>query len=219
MNSHWHWDHSFGNAAFRAATAGVAIHAHEEAARWLVEHGEATKERLRAGDDGHAAEVSATEIVVPDQTLADRRTLDLGDRELELIFPGRGHTSGDIVACVRDVDVLVAGDLIEESAKPWIGMDSWPLDWPASLDAVIGLTTEATVVIPGHGVAVDRAFVRQQRDEIAQIATTVRALAGLGVAPAEAVVEGEWPWEADQRIHNAVVRGYEALSAEVDPGP
>ena len=215
VNSHWHWDHTFGNAAFRGSARDLPIHAHEEAAAWLAEHGERMKQRLTEDPDHpHAAEVAATEIVLPNQTFVDRRSIDLGDRIVEVVFHGRGHTSGDVVVHVADADLLVAGDLLEESAKPWIGMDSWPLEWPTTLEALLGSMTERTVAIPGHGVAVDRRFVRAQQDEVAQIAETVRSLAAHGVPAERAAVEGEWPWEVDQRIHNAVARGYEALSSE-----
>ena len=52
--------------------------------------------------------------------------LDLGDRVVELIHPGRGHTAGDLVVRVPDADVMVAGDLVEESDPPFIGDDSLP---------------------------------------------------------------------------------------------
>lgn len=212
VNSHWHWDHTFGNAAFREADRDVPIHAHEEAALWLADQGERMKQRFAdSPDDPHHADVAATDIVIPDQTFADGRAVDLGDRLLELVFLGRGHTSGDIVVRLADVNVVIAGDLVEESAKPWIGMDSWPLEWPATLDMLLELMTEQTLVIPGHGVVVDRTFVRTQRDEISQIVETVRTLAGLGIPADRAAAEGAWPWEVDERIHNAVTRGYEAL--------
>jgi glyoxylase-like metal-dependent hydrolase (beta-lactamase superfamily II) len=212
VNSHWHWDHTFGNAAFREAARDVPIHAHEEAARWLADQGERMKLRFAASpDDPHRAEVAATEIVLPDQTFADSQVVDLGDRLLELAFLGRGHTSGDIVVRVVDAGVVIAADLVEESAKPWIGMDSWPLEWPATLDVLLASMTERTLVIPGHGAMVDRRFVRAQRDEIAQIAEMVRSLVRLGTPADRAATEGEWPWEVDERIHNAVKRGFEAL--------
>jgi glyoxylase-like metal-dependent hydrolase (beta-lactamase superfamily II) len=44
VNTHWHWDHTFGNAAFREAAHDVPIHAHEETARWLAEHGQLPKQ-------------------------------------------------------------------------------------------------------------------------------------------------------------------------------
>ena len=212
VNSHWHWDHTFGNVAFRDAVRDVPIHAHEEAARWLTEHGQRMKQRFAdSPDDPHRDDVAATEIVIPDKTFNATHALDLGDRLIELVFLGRGHTSGDIVTRVVDADVVAAADLIEELAKPWIGMDSYPLEWPATLDVLLESMTDQTVVIPGHGALVDRAFVKTQRDEIAMIVEMVRRLAGLGMGVDNAASEGDWPWDVDERIHNAVKRGYEAL--------
>ena len=160
VNSHWHWDHTFGNAAFRETAQYVPIHAHKEAAIWLADQGQGMKQRVaESPDHPHGAEMAATEIVIPDVTFVDVDVLDLGDRVLELTFPGRGHTSGDIVARITDADVLIVGELIEESAKPWIGLDSWPLEWPATLDVVLKSVGENTLVVPGHGVPVDRTFV------------------------------------------------------------
>ena len=58
--------------------------------------------------------------------------------------------------------MVLAGDLVEEGAPPQF-KDAHPLDWPATLDALLAGTTADTVV-PGHGDVVDRAFVRAQRD-------------------------------------------------------
>ncbi len=120
--------------------------------------------------------------------------LDLGDRLVELVHPGRGHTAGDLVVRVPDVDVVLAGDLVEESAAtdatPGFGGDCWPFEWPLTLDTVIGLTTTATLVVPGHGAVVDRDFVEQQRNDIGIVAETIRDLAGRGVPVAEALAAG-----------------------------
>jgi glyoxylase-like metal-dependent hydrolase (beta-lactamase superfamily II) len=215
VNTHWHWDHAFGNAAFREQDPEVPIHAHEDAARMLADRGEYMKERFADSQDPHRDDVAATDLVIPDQTFSSTRSLDLGDRLVELVFPGRGHTDGDILVRVPDVDVVLGGDLIEESAKPWIGLDSFPLEWHASLDVMLSLVTPATRVVPGHGVTVDRGFVENQRDELAVIGETVRRLAGDGVPLEQAVAEGEWPWEADDRIANACRRGYEQLPPAV----
>jgi len=220
VNSHWHWDHTFGNAAFREAFGGVPIHAHEDTVTWLARHGEERKRQLfEASVDAHADEVAATQIVVPDQTFTDTFVLDLGDRVIELIFPGRGHTSGDIVVRVGDAEVLVAGDLVEESANPWIGPDSWPLEWPTTLDVLVGWMNPRTVAIPGHGRPVDRAFVRAQRDDLAQIAAVIRSLVQLGEPAERVLLDGDWPWEVDARIRNAVARGIAALSTSATPEP
>ena len=211
VNTHWHFDHTFGNGTFRDTFGSVPIHAHENAVAELEHRAERLKQRyVEQPDDPHAEDVVRTEVVLPDHTFSSARALDLGDRAVELVYPGRGHTSGDLVVRVPDADALLAGDLVEESAPPYFGDDSWPMDWPLSLDIVLGLTTPASVVVPGHGTPVDRDFVETQRNEIGIVAETIRDLAGRGVPVDQALGAGEWPWPSE-RLGAAVARGYEQL--------
>jgi glyoxylase-like metal-dependent hydrolase (beta-lactamase superfamily II) len=140
--------------------------------------------------------------------------VDLGDRLVELIHPGRGHTGGDAVVRVPDADVVFAGDLVEESAlreaTPGFGDDCYPLDWPATLDLLISLLDESTVVVPGHGLPVQRDFVHEQRGSIGVVAETIRDLAGRGVGPENMADAGDWPYAAAELAH-AFTRGFEML--------
>ena len=138
------------------------------------------------------------------------RVLDLGDRQVELVHPGRGHSVGDAVVRVGDADVLLAGDLVEESAPPAYGVDCHPFDWPGSLDVVLDLLGADTVVVPGTARSVDRDFVEEQRDAIAIVAQTIRDLAASGVPADRALAEGEWPFPREGLTH-AVALGYAAL--------
>ena len=105
-----------------------------------------------------------------DHTFSSVATIDLGDRAVELVHPGRGHTGGDLVVRIDDADVVLAGDLVEESGAPAYGDDCFPLDWPRSLDLALELIGQATVVVPGHGAPVDRDFVQEQRASIDVVA-------------------------------------------------
>jgi glyoxylase-like metal-dependent hydrolase (beta-lactamase superfamily II) len=212
VNTHQHFDHTFGNGAFREAYGEVPIHAHEVAAEQTVEAGERRKKRFaeESGDDPHREEVLETEVVPADHTFSSVKVLDLGDRQVELAHPGRGHTAGDAVLRVPDANVVLAGDLVEESAPPVYGGDCHPLDWPGTLDVVLDLTDTGTVVVPGHGAVVDRSFVEEQRQDIAITAQTIRDLAAAGVPVDDALAEGEWPFPRDGLAH-AVRRGYAAL--------
>lgn len=211
VNTHEHFDHTFGNGMFRSAYGQIPIHAHETAAARTLEAAERIKGLYRDDpSDPHRDEVLETEVVVADTTFSSAVSLDLGDRAVELVHPGRGHTGGDLVVRVPDVDVLLAGDLVEESAAPGFGGDCYPLEWPLSLDIVLGLTTSSTVVVPGHGAPVSRDFVEEQRNAIGIVAETIRDLATRGVPVDQALEVGDWPYLREVLGH-AVRRGYEQL--------
>ncbi len=211
VNTHEHFDHTFGNATFLQEYGDLPIHATDEAAERTVPAGERIKGLYRAADDDpRAEEVLATTIRPADTTFSSAAVIDLGDRQVELVHPGRGHTGGDLVVRIPDVDVLLAGDLVEESAPPGLGEDCWPMDWPGTLDLVVGLLTPASIVVPGHGAIVDRRFVEEQCDDLRAVAETIRDLAGRGVPEAEAVAAAEWPFPAEALRH-AVPRGYAQL--------
>ena len=62
-------------------------------------------------------------------------TVWLGQRRVEIMQLGRGHTKGDTVAWLPDERVLFSGDLVEYGATPYTG-DAYLTDWPATLDRV-----------------------------------------------------------------------------------
>ncbi len=210
VNTHAHFDHTLGNATFREEYGDVPITAHEHAAATTVQDAEEAHRALAERGDPRAEEVAATSPVAADRTFSSVTTLDLGDRSVELVHPGRGHTGGDLVVRIDDADVLLAGDLVEESGMPAYGADCHPLEWPLSLDLVLNLVGPGTVVVPGHGAPVDRDFVQEQRASIGVVAETIRDLAGRGVPVADALGAAAWPYPTEG-LGEAVRRGYEQL--------
>lgn len=213
VNTHAHADHVLGNHALRQRYGAIPIHAHEQTATATAD-----TLRLAAADEALAAharwpEMQETPVVPADHTFSSAAVIDLGDRQIELVHPGRGHTAGDLVARIADADVVVAGDLVEQSGPPCFGPDSHPLEWAATMDLVIGLLTPATVVVPGHGTLVDRPFVLDQRDDLAAVAATITDLAGRGVSAADALDHDGWPFPTSA-LRTAVERGY----AQLPPG-
>jgi glyoxylase-like metal-dependent hydrolase (beta-lactamase superfamily II) len=173
VNTHGHYDHCFGNAVFRPAV----IWGHERCTRMLGRFGEAMRASAAAEVPGLAAELEETVIEPPERTFSGRQAIDLDGRAIELAYLGRGHTDNDIVVRVPDADVLCAGDLLENGAPPYFG-DGYPMDWPTTVEALLGLVGERTVVVPGHGAHAGRPFVETSLGEIraiAQLATRVAA--------------------------------------------
>jgi glyoxylase-like metal-dependent hydrolase (beta-lactamase superfamily II) len=212
VNTHAHFDHCLGNAELAGRHPAATLVAHEEAARSVRDD----PEQLRADGLAHAGtqdrrdEIAASGVLAATQSFSSARAIDLGDRLVEVIHPGRGHTSGDAVVLVPDADVLYAGDLVEESGPPGYGADCFPLAWPATLDLVTGLVRKDTVVVPGHGAPVDQRFVVEQRGDVGQVAETIRDLAGRGVPESVALGAGDWPFPVEALTH-AVARGYAHL--------
>jgi glyoxylase-like metal-dependent hydrolase (beta-lactamase superfamily II) len=169
VDTHWHWDHSFGNSLFRPA----AIWGHVRAADRLRRDGAATIRELATEMPAIAEAITEVVIDPPEHTFDDRATIQLGDRTVELSYHGRGHTDGDIVIHVPDANVLFAGDLIENGAPPSFG-DGYPIDWPDTVERLLPLATGA--VVPGHGNVGDRAFLEAQVGAFRGLADLAREL-------------------------------------------
>jgi glyoxylase-like metal-dependent hydrolase (beta-lactamase superfamily II) len=171
VNTHAHYDHCFGNAAFRPAT----IWGSRGCAADLLATGEAQRaarvaELLAAGDAGGAEQVRRAPLDPPDALVDDVAVLDVGGVEVVLRFLGRGHTGHDLVVEVED-GVVFAGDLVEEGAPPAFD-DAFPAEWPATLGRLHAMARGP--VVPGHGAVVDAAFVGAQREELLAVLAALR---------------------------------------------
>jgi glyoxylase-like metal-dependent hydrolase (beta-lactamase superfamily II) len=128
----------------------------------------------------------------PDICYDSLLTLDLGDREVQLRWLGRGHTEGDTAVWLPADRVLFAGDLVEASAAPYCG-DAYIQDWIGTLEAVRALGAQK--VIPGRGAAVQDEAVGHAIDETQAYLTilrnTVRAAVLHEASLAEAYAEAE----------------------------
>jgi glyoxylase-like metal-dependent hydrolase (beta-lactamase superfamily II) len=217
VNTHAHFDHCWGNAEFVAPRLTPSAHIWGHAtlpARLDPDDPDvkALAAELAAEGPQWAQRMAELELVAPSQLVRDRASIDLGDRLLELRFLGRGHTDGDLWVTVSGpARIVLAGDLVEQSGPPAFGPDSFPLDWPDTLDRALPLIGPDALVVPGHGAVVDAAFVRRQRDVIASVAQEIRRLHAAGIPAASAAQEGTWPIDA-KALGSAVARGYAALA-------
>ena len=213
VNTHWHFDHCFGNAVVAEASPGASIWAHTSTVESMREH---TSRVRRAGYDealriapSIAAEVAATDLRGPDRSVDTLSTMDIGGRKVELRHFGRGHTECDIVVHVPDVSVVVAGDLVEEGAPPSFE-DSYPLDWPDTLTEVLAL--KPRLVVPGHGAVVDAGFVHDQRAQLSKLEWLIREADCDHVLPE--MVAAQAPFAPDVAVV-AVRRGYADLAGQL----
>ena len=209
VNTHHHFDHCLGNATL--ADPGRPIWAHEETAVLMREQADRLRhswyDECLALDPQLAPTVADTPILAPTRTVHLRAALDVGGRSVVLHHFGRGHTAGDLVVQVPDADLVVAGDLVEESGPPGFG-DAYPLEWPGTLAALLRLTSPQSVVVPGHGAPVDRDSVAGQHADLVRLEWLIREGDANG-SPAEAVA-ARAPFDRDSAL-TAVRRGYQQI--------
>ncbi|SDD52029.1 MBL fold metallo-hydrolase [Actinokineospora iranica] len=189
--THAHWDHFLGTTAFGAAPvwahpgclAAMESGAAEQTKTWAEKYRE-------SGRDDLADRLLRAPVVLPDHSVPGSTDLDLGDRTVTLLHPGRGHTDHDVVVHVPDAGVVFAGDTVEQGAPPSIGADSFPLEWPGTLDVLLNLGPRT--VVPGHGEPVDAGFVRGQRAELATVASLCDGVRSGSITVEEAVAHSPY---------------------------
>lgn len=161
--THVHFDHVLGSSVFADAWTYCSprvIAALSTGAGELAAH-------AMEYDADAAAVADAVAALRPLRHVGTASTIDLGDRTVSVVHPGRGHTDHDVIAVVDGTPTVVfCGDLVEESGPPVVDADSWPAEWPATLDAVLAAGGADARYVPGHGAVVDADFVGRQRDRL-----------------------------------------------------
>lgn len=88
-------------------------------------------------------------------------SIDIGNREVQVKFLGRGNTPGDAVVYLPKEKIVVAGDLVVYPI-PYI-YDGYPVEWIQTLENLAHL--DADTIVPGHGpVMHDKAYIYLLRD-------------------------------------------------------
>jgi cyclase len=176
INTHFHYDHADGNQVF-APIADIIGHEYTRKrlagdilqrgmfaellanlpkqlddlqARAAAEQDWAAKSRLDQqirNQQAFAQQVRETRPTPPNVTIDQQMTLYRGDREIRLIYLGRGHTGGDVVVYLPKERVLCSGDLLVNQIANLV--DGYVDQWPATLEKLKRL--DFTDVIPGHG--------------------------------------------------------------------
>jgi len=177
INTHYHADHSGGNAKLQALDA-LAV----------------------ASTEARARMVAANQSGQPDITVGNHAELYIGGKAVEIHKVGRAHTDGDVVVLFPEHRVLATGDIFANGPGTSAQLVDYPgggsaKNWPNAVAEALEL--EFDTVVPGHGLVSTRADLVANRDRAARFAATLAQLVSQGKTRAEieAVVRADYAWE------------------------
>ena len=200
VNSHFHWDHTQGDVAYKTAGSNVEIITSEatkqlmtqlqrdrlkesldsvpsliDAVRSRLSRAKTAQEQAWCNDQlrqltAYQEEMKSYPLELPTLTFA--RTYLIKDRsgDLQLAFNGKAHTAGDVQVFSPTKKVVASGDAI-------IGFlpnlnDGFPRPWPKTIDSVGAWKFD--YIIAGHGpVQHGRARMGQFRNYIEDLTARV----------------------------------------------
>ena len=181
LNTHYHGDHTGGNAVFGAVTPILAHHN--------------VRARLMAGE-------APPPESLPVLTFEEGVSLHFNGEEIEVVHFPAAHTDGDAVVFFTGSDVVHMGDILFHGRFPYVDIEAGgSVDGViAAVEAVLARIGPDTRVIPGHGdlaTAEDlRTYLRMIRETRAAVEDGVAAGRTLEELQAAGVAEewSGWSW-------------------------
>ncbi|NLT06517.1 MAG: MBL fold metallo-hydrolase [Solirubrobacterales bacterium] len=146
LATHGDFDHLLGRAAFPDLSLGVA---ESTMRRIRARPGEAQRE-LRDADAANYVERPRPLSLGSAQALPVPGSLELGDRELELIT-AEGHTPDGMAVHAPWMGLLCSGDYLSPVEIPWIGEGGSVADYRNTLARLAPVLEGCETVVPGHG--------------------------------------------------------------------
>jgi cyclase len=163
INTHWHGDHTGGNADF-ADTAVILAQAN-------------VRKRLQAGGKVLDREIpAAPAAALPIVTFEQGLSLWWNGEEIRAIHPGLGHTDGDSVIWFTKSNVVHMGDDYFSGMFPFVDLESGGsvVKLIQSLDVILGQIPADAKIIPGHGPVTGVPELRKYRAMLEEAVGAVR---------------------------------------------
>jgi glyoxylase-like metal-dependent hydrolase (beta-lactamase superfamily II) len=187
VNTHWHGDHTGGNANFGGA--GATIMAHDNVQVRMSTDQVSTLNGQTTPASPRAA--------IPVVTYPARMTFHWNGNTVNLIHMPNAHTDGDTIVHFTNLNAFHMGDTFFNGAYPFIDVGS-----EGSLEGIIAAAQEVlsrsnadTKIIPGHGALATPADLRAYVEVLSTIRDRMQTLIDQGRTEDEVVTANptsEW---------------------------
>jgi cyclase len=161
INTHWHFDHTDGNAPFHEA--GATIVAHEK-----------TRDRLSAPQFIELFNLhfpASPASAWPTRTLTSGFTFYHGGEQVILQTLPPAHTDTDLFVYFKQADVIHAGDIFFNGFYPLFDYSTGGLvnGYVDGMAKILAVAKESTKIIPGHGPLASKADLVAAHDMLATV--------------------------------------------------
>ena len=192
VNTHWHGDHTGGNAIIGETGATIIAH---EGVRDRV-----TVDVTRDFFGEEATTPAAPEAAWPVITFNDEMTLYLNGQTVRLIHAPTAHTDGDTFIYFEEANVLHTGDLMFSGMFPFVDITSGGSfsGFVAASQAMSDTIDAETRIIPGHGPLSTQADIGETLNMLEGVLAAVQVEIDAG-KDLDAVLEAAplTPWVED----------------------
>lgn len=183
VNTDYHPEHFLGNVFFMP----TRIFGHELAAKQIARYRGSSLEQFssiyREANPQLADEISRIEVRGPEISVADRTTLNLGDRHVEILYL-HGHTPASLGVYLPEERVLFAGDNMVHDEHPIMSQAN-SAAWLETLERIRQMNVE--VVVPGSGSVCDPGSLGPLVEYITEVRRRVTDLYLAGASRRECV--------------------------------
>ena len=160
VDTHSHFDHTFGNSEFAALQAVICAQTScpinmMKSLPLIIKH---------AKDYGITDEdAKAIKITYPDVTTPEMMRIDLGNVSVDILFMAPSHTDDSVMVFIPRDKVLFSGDVLFTDYYPYMG-DGDIIGWGKTLDFIKSVPVDK--IIPGHGPVSVKKDVAEMKDYI-----------------------------------------------------
>jgi len=168
INTHWHVDHTDGNAWLHAAGATITAHANTRKHLSVATRVEGWQYTFPA----------APASAIPAKVFDQKQSIHVNNTSVLLKHYTPAHTDSDISVHFVEADILHVGDTWWNGFYPFIDYSTG-----GGIDGMIraaednlAIVTGKTIIIPGHGPVGDKSQLAKYRDMLVSIRENVAAL-------------------------------------------